>query len=253
MSAPDQVAGPVRPHRIPPPAHDRPPLKANIFEKMQSANTQLLPLFPYLGPGAIVPCGALFRGGPPGFASLGGADTEFGRFFHGNDADEVALSWAADTGPFGCGHLRVLANHHGVQGRVQDAASPDSFAVSTITQRQSVSGPQRETMTFRCSKCHEPLVQVEYDALPAALRDPRSPEADLYPVLPTIVGSAQVAETYNASEEQRTCGKCGTVSPVFPLETWGWSTHVLQSRVVNAARRMLDAAGRAALADSQTR
>src|SRR5262245_7484110 len=115
--------------RIPRPTAEKPPLKANIFERMQSSNTQLLPLFPYLGPGAIVPCGSIFRGGDAaGFASCGGEEESFGRFFHDNDADEVALNFATDLPPFGCGHLRVLANHHGVQGRVRDAADPNSFS-----------------------------------------------------------------------------------------------------------------------------
>ena len=57
-------AAPAREHRIPPPTGAREPLKVNVYERMQHANTQLVPLFPYYGPGAIVYSGALFRGGP---------------------------------------------------------------------------------------------------------------------------------------------------------------------------------------------
>jgi hypothetical protein len=64
-------------------------------------------------------------------------------------------------------------------------------------------------------------------------------------VAAAILGSAEAAEAYNASEEARTCPKCGTVNPPFPLEQWGWGVHAHNSRVVNAARRMLDAAARA--------
>ena len=52
-----------RDHRIPPPDGTREPRKVNVFEQMQHANTQLIPLFPYYGPGAIVYSGAIFRGG----------------------------------------------------------------------------------------------------------------------------------------------------------------------------------------------
>ena len=40
---------------IPPPRADRPPIRVNVFEAMQHSNTQLMPLFPYLHPGAMVP------------------------------------------------------------------------------------------------------------------------------------------------------------------------------------------------------
>ena len=51
---------------------------------MRHANTQLVPLFPYYGPGAIVYSGALFRGGP-------GYDV--GHFFHYNTVDEISFVW----------------------------------------------------------------------------------------------------------------------------------------------------------------
>ncbi|HMK11809.1 MAG TPA: hypothetical protein VK461_09525, partial [Acidimicrobiales bacterium] len=71
-------------HRIPPPTGTREPLKVNVYERMQHANTQLVPLFPYYGPGAIVYSGALFRGGP-------GYDV--GHFFHYNTVDEITFVW----------------------------------------------------------------------------------------------------------------------------------------------------------------
>ena len=41
---------------IPPPRPDRPPMHSNAFDVAQGSNTQLKPLFPYLHPGAMVPC-----------------------------------------------------------------------------------------------------------------------------------------------------------------------------------------------------
>src|SRR6202035_127038 len=72
--------------RIPLPREDRPPLKVNLFEKMQGGNCQLIPLFPYEDADSLVPAGAIFRGEP-------GAD--FGQFFHFNTVDEVAHVFGA--------------------------------------------------------------------------------------------------------------------------------------------------------------
>ena len=48
--------------RIPLPRDDRPPLKVNLFERMQGGNCQLMPLFPYEDADSLVPAGAIFRG-----------------------------------------------------------------------------------------------------------------------------------------------------------------------------------------------
>jgi len=44
-------------HRIAPPDGSREPMRVNIFDAMIGANSQLLPLFPYLGEGATNRCG----------------------------------------------------------------------------------------------------------------------------------------------------------------------------------------------------
>jgi hypothetical protein len=230
-------------HRIPPPSDDKPPLKANLFDKLQATNTQLMPLFPYLDRGAIVPAASLMRGGTgAGFADFGGGHAEFGNFFHYNDADEVALTWATDGGTRAAGLIRCLPNHHGVQPHLREPNDPNCFSIVVITQRQADTGAQREAVEFRCRQCRQPLVHHEYDATPPATPREAAPEAEPYPALPSILGSAAAAEAYNASEAARPCPKCGTVNPPFPLEQWGWSVHAQNSRIVNAGRRMLDAA-----------
>src|SRR5690606_41709398 len=70
---------------IPPPRADRPPLHANLLNVMQQANTTLAPLFPYMHPGAIVPTGALFIGGP---------GKDYGQFYHPNSAAEGTTALA---------------------------------------------------------------------------------------------------------------------------------------------------------------
>lgn len=233
-----------RPRRMPGPSAERPPLKANIFEKMQIANTQLLPLFPYFGPGAMLPCGALMHGGAGGFGAFGEEAKQFSQFFHYNDADEVTLVWASDGGPRAAGLLLCLGQHHGVKPTLRDPDDPSSFAIMTITQRQTLEGPQGEAITFRCTQCRETLVHWAYDATPLPEADARAADADRHPALRTISGSAEAALEYNRGEQQRTCAKCGTVNAPFPLASWGWDTYTASTRAVNQARRTVDAAAR---------
>ncbi|MEO7093835.1 MAG: hypothetical protein ABI175_11335 [Polyangiales bacterium] len=60
------------------------PLKVNVFEQMMGHQGMLeqIPLFPYLGPGDIVPTAAL---------SLTLAETPRVHFYHYNDIPEVIL------------------------------------------------------------------------------------------------------------------------------------------------------------------
>jgi hypothetical protein len=235
-----QTAARPSSHRIPRPTGERLPLKTNVFEVMQSANTQLLPLFPYLGEGAIVPCGATFSGGPH----------DFGHFFHTNPLDEIVVAFGTDGGNIQPGDVHVLAKTHGVRPYLKDPTSPDSFLLVAITQREATEAPGygREAITFRCQKCAEELFSLEFAALALPPRDQRPADAETYPAFGTLVGTLDAANAFNADEAQRTCKKCGTVTPPFPVDLWGLRAYVQQSRTVNAARRALDAAARAARA-----
>jgi hypothetical protein len=239
MAAPTETPAAKPPHRIPPPTGERIPLKANVFEKMQSANTQLLPLFPYMGVDAIVPCGATFCGGP----------YEFGRFFHSNPLDEIVLAFGTDGGNIQPGDVHVLAKTHAVHPYLKNPTSPDSFLLIAITQRESteVPGYGREAVTFRCSQCSEELVQLDFAAAALPPRAERGPDADPYPAFTTLVGTLDAANLYNGDEAQRACKKCGIVNAPFPVDLWGLRAYVQQCRTGNAARRALDAAARDAL------
>src|SRR5580658_848549 len=60
------------------------PMKVNVFEMARRGNTQLLPLFPYVGPGDIVPCSSAFK-------NDGSGQHRIGYFVHTNCVDEVAV------------------------------------------------------------------------------------------------------------------------------------------------------------------
>jgi hypothetical protein len=228
MAVFDQPAARATP-RIRPPAAGKIPLKANIFAKMQTTNTTLLPLFPYRGDGAIVPCGAVFTGGP---------GRDFGHFFHTNPLDEVVLTFGAHGGNLQAGDVHVLAKTHGVRPDIKDPTDPSTFLVTCITQRDAAEAPGfgREAITFRCRGCSAALLRFEYDALPPPT--PRDPN-DRYPTFATITGTLAAAEAFNADEARRTCGQCGKVNAPFPVR--GWTRYGAQSRTANAARRSLEA------------
>ena len=227
------LARPAR--RIPPPTADKEVLKVNVYERMQCGNTQLLPLFPYYGEGACVPCGAILRGAP-------GAD--WGHFFHWNTVDEVVTVYGGAGGLMQTGQIFATQKLHGVNSFLKNPTDDASYLVITITQRQSVAAPQREAIIMRCGKCAEQLVRFDYDAPPLAPASARPADADAHPAFLTIVQSWAVLDRYNADPAQRHCAKCGTDNPPFPLERWGWGHYSRQSETVNAARRALDAAAR---------
>jgi hypothetical protein len=204
-------------------------LKVNVYERMQFANTQLMPLFPYYGAGAIVPCGAILRGG---------AEKEFGHFFHWNTADELVIVFGAEGAMLATGQVYVTQPLHGVNSFLKNPRDPNSFIVLTVTQRQSVGQFQAEAVIFRCGKCHEQLLRHEYDASPP---EPPGdgPDDTVYQEFVTLRGSSDAAQQLNSDEAMRTCPKCGYVNPPFPLDTWGWVDAMSQNQTVNGARRAL--------------
>jgi hypothetical protein len=229
------------------PAKDREPLRTNVFELMRSTTTQLLPLFPYLGPGAMLPAGALFQGGP---------GKEYGRFFHRNSEEEVSVCFGGQNALGAAGVMFIGGKMHEVQAPLLDVNDPDAYLVSVITQRQQDEGrEQRESVIFRCSECNNKLHQVDYSA---ELPDPDRPDLvtggridDEYEMFPTMWGSILSTDSFNSDDKARTCTRCGHVNAPFPADAWGWQNYVDRHAVVNAARHLLDeTASKAAVASA---
>jgi len=219
-----------------PPANDREPLRTNVFELMRTTTTQLLPLFPYLGPGAMLPAGALFQGRP---------GAQYGRFFHRNSEEEVSVCFGGQNALGAAGVMFIGGKMHEVQAPLLDTNDPSAFLISVITQRQQDEGrEQRESVIFRCSECNNKLHQVDYSA---ELPNPDRPDLvtggradDEYEMFPTMWGSILSTDSFNSDEKARTCTRCGHVNPPFPAEAWGWQNYVARHGVVNAARHLLD-------------
>jgi hypothetical protein len=203
----------ARPARaMPSPDPVRPPLRVNLFDAMAKANTALVPLFPYLGPGCIVPTGNAFRGG-------GGRD--FGVFEHFNTVDEVAICFGARGARIRAGQVAAGAKRHNVGGFFPDLDDSASYVLISVTQRQADADvPQHEEMNFFCEKCRHRLVHHAYDAKPKTAPGIMPGGYELY--VDTIVEAANSLDRFNADEAARRCPNCGHECRPFPVELWGW-------------------------------
>ncbi len=230
-------------HRIAPPDGARAPLKANIFEFAVGLSSQLQPMFPYDGAGAIVPCAAVMQGVDDG---------HYGHFFHFNTIEEIALVYGSNNAMLATGSVFATQQLHGVNSFLKDPADPDAFILITITQHQSEEGDQTEAVIFRCQKCSHELVRFGYDATPHDVAGHDASQwgggpDDRVPMFATLWGSVSAAAEYN-HEDVRTCSECGHLNPEFPTHLWGWQRWVTQWRTVNAARKALEATAAATLA-----
>ena len=226
-------ADPKHRHRIPTPPADRIPVKQNAFEFMRGANSTLIPLFPYLDAGSIVPAGTVY---------YGSSDTHFGQFEHHNDVDEVFIVFAAKGARFRSGTVRVGPRRHFVGSPFMAGEDPDAMALIVITQRQSAGKPQKERVIFRCAKCRHELIDYEFDATPP----PRGRQREMlgeHAPFRTLTEGVLAYESYN---EKRRCPKCDHENERFPIELWGNDRYAIQTRLVRWAREELaqDAAGR---------
>lgn len=227
MSGNDQSDARVMPK---PPA-DKEPLKCNVYEFGRNLVSTLTPLFPYVDEGAIVPTIAMF---------YGGADGDYGFFLHDNTVDEVAIIFGAGgtTGRGATGLVRASARSHGVGNLLSDPASPESFSLVTITQRQSTGQRQNKSIAFVCEKCSTNVFRHNFNSTPPH-RGRQAEEMGAIGHLDTIMSSAHAASTYNASEKLRTCPKCGHVNQPFPLQRWGWQRYAEQTQIVRKAHANL--------------
>lgn len=204
---------------------EREPLKVNAFEALAGSCTPLLPLFPYTGPGAIVPTVAGFSPGP---------DRLVGRFWHQNSVTEI-VTCLGKSGPGGMAPGTVVVNGstHPVGPEKHDLEPDDATAmVITISQRHGYEA-QRETFMLRCSECKHLLLSYEYGFVPQA---PKDGELERFF---TIIECANGAERFNEAEALRTCEKCGHVNDPFPLVGWGWRRYRSNLEAAEAARNGL--------------
>ena len=215
--------------RIPPPAADKPPLKANVFHALRSANTALVPMFPYVGDGDLVPGASIM---------FGGEDREMSAFNHTNTVDEVAICFAAENSRMREGFVHVGSRTHIVGNFFENSADPANLVAIVVTQRQADKGvPQSESLTFFCSECQTSLLYHEFSSKNEADADLDLPGYS--PPLETLTEGAIVLYPYNADEAARTCPKCAKVNDPFPVSVWGWDAYQRNGVASERARRKL--------------
>lgn len=232
------TASPSSLDEIPAAPDARPPLKANVYEFARAVTASLAPLFPYLGPGCIVPCIALNDA----------AEGSFGYFVHSNSVQELNLSFGTRGGMRTPGVVSVGPLQHPVGAKPGQEFPSDFFNLAVITQRQAEDPGQQESITFLCEKCDAVVFRREFGAhdFPDEIGVPRRPGIL---GMPTIAQSDEAVRQYNQSPQMRTCGSCGHVNQPFPSATWGWSSYRRRTHlVVEAMDRMKEAAGQASQA-----
>lgn len=214
---------------IPPPRADRQPLHSNIFNVTQKANTTLVPLFPYMHPGSIVPTCALFIGGP---------GRDYGQFYHHNSQDEIIIAFVARDATLQTGQLYNGGRVHGVNSFLKDQTKEGAFALFTVTQRQIESGDEQpEAVSMLCQACRKQLFKEDFDSL----SPPDAHEVDK--AFHTLVGASDAMERFNANPELRKCKECGAENDLFPMHMWGWTDYKFRSSVMSTAKQALLRAG----------
>jgi hypothetical protein len=210
-------------------APDKRPLKINVFENMaaQQGMLEQMPLFPYFGPGDIVPTAAL---------SLSQPGLPRAHFYHYNDVPEVVLTMAGDGALLATGQLYLQQGTHGVTTflRKPDAPEAQSYQVSLIIIRIKPAAPQNEAFLMRCSGCNEVVFRMDRDCW-------KGREHAYYPELANVRFYADAADAFNA--EPRSCPACGAVQARFPAELMGWRRYAQYVELANRARHELERAG----------
>src|SRR5690349_581047 len=95
------------------------PLKVNVFENMiaHQAMLEQIPLFPYFGPGDIVPTAAL---------SLSLPAMPRMHFYHYNDIPEVIIAMAGENALLNAGQVYLQQGTHGVTTFLRQPAAPEA-------------------------------------------------------------------------------------------------------------------------------
>jgi hypothetical protein len=211
-----------------PVAKGKEPRKVNAFETMTGHQGMLeqLPLFPYFGPGDIVPTAAL---------SLTLPETPRLHFYHYNDVPEVILCLAGEGGLIASGQLYLQQGTHGVTTFLRQPTGPEAknYTITLIIIRMKEKGPQNEGFILRCHKCNEIVFRMDRDIW-------QGQSHAFYPELVNVRFYADAADAYNA--EPRKCPKCDVEQLRFPSELVGWRRYAQYVDLANRARRDIQAA-----------
>jgi hypothetical protein len=211
-----------------PPVPGKEPRKVNVFEHVMTHQGILeqAPMFPWFGPGDIVPTAA---------CALTMPETPRVHFYHYNDIPEVIVCMAGEGGLIGTGQLYLQQGTHGVTTflRQPTGAEGKAYIVALIIMRMKPEGPQNEAFLMRCHKCNEVVFRMDRDIFAGK-------DQPYYPELANVRFYADAADAYNA--EPRACPKCAAPQARFPTELVGWRRYAQYVDLANRGRRDMEAA-----------
>ena len=201
------------------------PLRVNAIAHMAAHQGMLeqVPLFPYVGPGDLVPTAAL---------SLTLPDTPRVHFYHYNDIPEVIVCLASEGGTIATGQVYLQKGTHGVTTFLRQPTGPEGkhYQIALVVFRMRETGPQHEGFILRCPACNAIVFRMDRDIWRPASDAP-------VPELANIRFYADAADAYNA--EPRRCDACNAEQPRFPSELVGWRRYVQYVELANRAHRDL--------------
>jgi len=212
------------------PAPHKRPMKVNLFEMVTRSvgALQLVPVFPYVDDGSIVPCLSITKGG---------SELKPFQFFHANVVAESILVLAEQGATMKTAQIMKTTPVHGVNTFLKNPKDPESFYVVLVTIRMLFEPEQQEGYVARCAKCNTIVYRKDFDVK-------KGPPRKHYPEFYALRYYAEFFEEFNADEAKRTCPQCGLVQELFPLEQMGWRRYADNVEVANRGRDVLEAAAR---------
>lgn len=208
------------------PAPEKPPLKVDVCQLVTTilGTHQLVPIFPYLSDGAIVPCLT---------SVIGHAQSRPTRFFHSNELIETILCIAESGGTIKTGQLVWSPHVHGVTSFLRNPRDPDSYNILLVAIRMKKGPEQKEGIILRCVKCNEIVYERHFNVK-------KGPERKYYPEFYALRYYAESFLEFNGSENKRTCPKCGVVQPELPVEDVGHTRYARNMETANRARELVE-------------
>jgi hypothetical protein len=142
------------------------------------------------------------------------------------------------------GQIMKLAPVHGVNTFLKNPRDRSNYNIMLLPIRMSRHKLQEEGFIIRCSKCNEIVYQSTFNVK-------EGPERKHYPEFYALRYYSQACAEFNSSEDKRTCPKCATVLPEFPLRQMGWWLYAENIEVANRGRDTLETLAQAALAPAE--
>ncbi len=201
-------------------------IKVDVFETaIRTVGVlQLVPLFPYVGDGDVVPCLSPTAGRP---------DVEPYQLFHTNEADETMLCLAAQGATVPTGVIMKLAQKHGVNSFLRDPRDPENFNVVIVTIRMKAGENLQEGISFSCPNCHETIFRRDFNVK-------SGPKRKHYAEFYALRHYTEAVKEYNADDANQKCASCGEVAPKYPLHLMGWWQYAENIEIADRGRDELE-------------